>query len=189
MRAPASAPARTPWSPRWTSWPWPSASTRWSYVSATTWLSTPTRDARSPAATWWRACARARSGSAGRPGPVTPVPSRRALADRVGRGRVELPGPARPSSATATARPDGSFLVRINATDIGTGARTAMWQVAADALGVPPERVEIRIGDSALPAAAVAGGSMGTASWSWRSCAPASRCAEKCARACRRTAR
>ncbi|MBM7488858.1 xanthine dehydrogenase YagR molybdenum-binding subunit [Micromonospora luteifusca] len=77
------------------------------------------------------------------------------------------PARARPSSATATARPDGSFLVRINATDIGTGARTAMWQVAADALGVPPERVEIRIGDSDLPTAPVAGGSMGTASWSW----------------------
>ncbi|GAB3934079.1 xanthine dehydrogenase family protein molybdopterin-binding subunit [Micromonospora vulcania] len=77
------------------------------------------------------------------------------------------PARARPSSATATARPDGGFLVRIDATDIGTGARTAMWQVAADALGVPPERVEIRIGDSDLPDAPLAGGSMGTASWSW----------------------
>ncbi|MEU4553860.1 xanthine dehydrogenase family protein molybdopterin-binding subunit [Micromonospora violae] len=77
------------------------------------------------------------------------------------------PARSRPSAATATARPDGSFLVRVNATDIGTGARTAMWQVAADALGVPPERVEIRIGDSALPTAPVAGGSMGTSSWSW----------------------
>ncbi|MEU1677693.1 xanthine dehydrogenase family protein molybdopterin-binding subunit [Micromonospora zamorensis] len=77
------------------------------------------------------------------------------------------PARARPSSARATARPDGSFLVQINATDIGTGARTAIWQVAADALGAPPERVEIQIGDTALPAAPVAGGSMGTASWSW----------------------
>ncbi|WP_406070058.1 xanthine dehydrogenase family protein molybdopterin-binding subunit [Micromonospora sp. NBC_01638] len=77
------------------------------------------------------------------------------------------PARARPSSATATARPDGGFLVQVNATDIGTGARTAMWQVAADALGVPPDRVEIRIGDSDLPTAPVAGGSMGTASWSW----------------------
>ncbi|MGC4798008.1 xanthine dehydrogenase family protein molybdopterin-binding subunit [Micromonospora saelicesensis] len=77
------------------------------------------------------------------------------------------PARARPSSARATARPDGSFLVQINATDIGTGARTAIWQVAADALGVPPERVEIHIGDTTLPTAPVAGGSMGTASWSW----------------------
>ncbi|MFF5180060.1 xanthine dehydrogenase family protein molybdopterin-binding subunit [Micromonospora sp. NPDC000316] len=77
------------------------------------------------------------------------------------------PARSRPSSAAATARPDGSFLVRVNATDIGTGARTALWQVAADALGVPPERVDIRIGDSDLPTAPVAGGSMGTSSWSW----------------------
>ncbi|RAN94912.1 Xanthine dehydrogenase [Micromonospora saelicesensis] len=77
------------------------------------------------------------------------------------------PARARPSSARATARPDGSFLVQINATDIGTGARTAIWQVAADALGVPPEGVEIHIGDTTLPTAPVAGGSMGTASWSW----------------------
>ncbi|MEU5903508.1 xanthine dehydrogenase family protein molybdopterin-binding subunit [Micromonospora sp. NPDC047467] len=77
------------------------------------------------------------------------------------------PARTRPSSAAATARPDGRFLVRVNATDIGTGARTALWQVAADALGVPPERVDIRIGDSDLPTAPLAGGSMGTASWSW----------------------
>ncbi|MGC4878347.1 xanthine dehydrogenase family protein molybdopterin-binding subunit [Micromonospora sp. DT43] len=77
------------------------------------------------------------------------------------------PARARPSSASVTARPDGSFLARIDATDIGTGARTALWQVAADALGVPPERVEIRIGDTDLPVAPLAGGSMGTASWSW----------------------
>ncbi|MEU4335878.1 xanthine dehydrogenase family protein molybdopterin-binding subunit [Micromonospora lupini] len=77
------------------------------------------------------------------------------------------PARARPSSAAVTARPDGSFLARIDATDIGTGARTALWQVAADALGVPPERVEIRIGDTDLPVAPLAGGSMGTASWSW----------------------
>ncbi|MGQ5261492.1 xanthine dehydrogenase family protein molybdopterin-binding subunit [Micromonospora sp. ZYX-F-536] len=77
------------------------------------------------------------------------------------------PARARAAAAAATARSDGGFLVRINATDIGTGARTALWQVAADALAVPPERVEIRIGDSDLPPAGVAGGSMGTASWSW----------------------
>ena len=41
------------------------------------------------------------------------------------------------------------------------------WQVAADALGVPGRAVDVRIGDSALPPAMIAGGSMGTASWSW----------------------
>ncbi|MCW3839990.1 xanthine dehydrogenase family protein molybdopterin-binding subunit [Micromonospora yasonensis] len=77
------------------------------------------------------------------------------------------PARARAAAAAATAAPDGTFEVRINATDIGTGARTALWQVAADALAVPADRVTIRVGDSDLPAAGVAGGSMGTASWSW----------------------
>ncbi|MBF9132022.1 xanthine dehydrogenase family protein molybdopterin-binding subunit [Plantactinospora sp. S1510] len=70
-------------------------------------------------------------------------------------------------SARAEARPDGTYQVGINATDIGTGARTALWQVATEALGVPGDRVRISIGDSDLPPAYVAGGSTGTAGWSW----------------------
>ncbi|MER7479280.1 xanthine dehydrogenase family protein molybdopterin-binding subunit [Streptomyces sp. NPDC126510] len=72
-----------------------------------------------------------------------------------------------PSAATAHARPDGTFLVRINATDIGTGARTVLAQVGADALGVPLERVGIEVGSTELPPASLAGGSSGTASWGW----------------------
>ncbi|GGV40626.1 oxidoreductase [Streptomyces griseoflavus] len=72
-----------------------------------------------------------------------------------------------PSRAEARALPDGSFVVRVNATDIGTGARTVLAQVAADALGVPLERVRSEIGDSDLPSAPLAGGSSGTASWGW----------------------
>ncbi|MFJ8582052.1 xanthine dehydrogenase family protein molybdopterin-binding subunit [Micromonospora sp. NPDC093277] len=80
---------------------------------------------------------------------------------------ASYPARSRAAAAAATAAPNGTFEVRINATDIGTGARTALWQVAVDALAVPADLVAIRIGDSALPAAGVAGGSMGTASWSW----------------------
>ncbi|MET9887781.1 xanthine dehydrogenase family protein molybdopterin-binding subunit [Streptomyces sp. NPDC006430] len=72
-----------------------------------------------------------------------------------------------PSTARAHARPDGSHLVEINATDIGTGARTVLGQVAADALGVPPAAVEVVIGHTDLPRASLAGGSCGTASWGW----------------------
>ncbi|MEV7126957.1 xanthine dehydrogenase family protein molybdopterin-binding subunit [Streptomyces sp. NPDC093260] len=72
-----------------------------------------------------------------------------------------------PSTAQARALPDGTFEVRVNATDIGTGARTVLAQVAADALGVPLERVRIEVGNSDLPAASLAGGSSGTASWGW----------------------
>lgn len=72
-----------------------------------------------------------------------------------------------PSTAVARALPDGTFSVRINATDIGTGARTVLAQVAADALGVPLDRVGTEIGSSDLPSAPLAGGSSGTASWGW----------------------
>ncbi|HYH88810.1 MAG TPA: xanthine dehydrogenase family protein molybdopterin-binding subunit, partial [Solirubrobacteraceae bacterium] len=70
-----------------------------------------------------------------------------------------------PSKATARLDDDGDFTVQIAATDIGTGARTVLTQIAADALGVGPERVRMEIGDSDFGQAAIAGGSMGTASW------------------------
>lgn len=72
-----------------------------------------------------------------------------------------------PSTARAHARPDGRYLVEINATDIGTGARTVLAQVAADALRVPLDSVSVAIGHTGLPAASLAGGSSGTASWGW----------------------
>ncbi|MFI2223258.1 xanthine dehydrogenase family protein molybdopterin-binding subunit [Streptomyces fradiae] len=72
-----------------------------------------------------------------------------------------------PSAASATAHPDGTFTVRVNATDIGTGARTVLAQVAAAALAVPLEAVRIEIGSTRLPRAPLAGGSSGTASWGW----------------------
>jgi xanthine dehydrogenase YagR molybdenum-binding subunit len=59
---------------------------------------------------------------------------------------------------------DDVYAVRIGAADIGTGNRTVLTQVAADALRVPVERVRVEIGDSALPAASVEGGSSGLAS-------------------------
>ncbi len=71
--------------------------------------------------------------------------------------------------ATALVQVDraGRYQVRIDATDIGTGAWTVLTQIAADALEVPLERVHLEIGDSSLPKAFVAGGSTGTASWGW----------------------
>ncbi|WP_433556116.1 xanthine dehydrogenase family protein molybdopterin-binding subunit [Pseudonocardia xinjiangensis] len=72
-----------------------------------------------------------------------------------------------PSTASVRAEPDGSFVVRIAAVDIGTGARTSLLQIAADALGVGRERVIVELGHSRLPSAPFAGGSWGTASWGW----------------------
>ncbi|MFG2650703.1 xanthine dehydrogenase family protein molybdopterin-binding subunit [Streptomyces sp. NPDC048436] len=77
------------------------------------------------------------------------------------------PVTAMPSRASAHAYPDGSYVVRVNATDIGTGARTVLAQVAADALGVPAASVRAEVGNSDLPDASLAGGSSGTASWGW----------------------
>lgn len=99
----------------------------------------------------------------------------------VGTGVAASTYPAYASPATARAVVDaaGSFVVSVNATDIGTGARTALLQLAAEALGVPVERVRVQIGDTDLPQAGVAGGSMGTASWGWavtKACTELRRC-------------
>jgi xanthine dehydrogenase YagR molybdenum-binding subunit len=75
------------------------------------------------------------------------------------------PARRRPSQALARAEPDGSYVIRIGAVDIGTGSRTALTQIAADVLGVAAGRVRVELGDTSFPAASPAGGSMGTASW------------------------
>ncbi|MET7698254.1 xanthine dehydrogenase family protein molybdopterin-binding subunit [Streptomyces sp. NPDC005485] len=84
-----------------------------------------------------------------------------------GTAAASFPAGAAPSTAAVTAEADGTFTVRINATDIGTGARTALTLIAADALEVPTDRVRVHIGDSDLGMAFIAGGSMGTRSWAW----------------------
>jgi xanthine dehydrogenase YagR molybdenum-binding subunit len=48
--------------------------------------------------------------------------------------------------------------------DIGTGTYTVMAQVAGSVLGLPLERMRVKLGDSDLPAAPVEGGSWGAAS-------------------------
>ncbi|MEU6476999.1 xanthine dehydrogenase family protein molybdopterin-binding subunit [Streptomyces sp. NPDC047017] len=88
---------------------------------------------------------------------------------------------AAPSTATVTAEADGTFTVRIAAADIGTGARTALGLVAADALRTTPDRVRVRIGDSDFGPAMIAGGSMGTRSWSWAVTAAAGELRERLA--------
>ncbi|MEA2124651.1 MAG: xanthine dehydrogenase YagR molybdenum-binding subunit, partial [Solirubrobacteraceae bacterium] len=70
-----------------------------------------------------------------------------------------------PGWAHAQRESDGSVTVRIAAADIGTGARTALTQIAADASGLTFDLVRVELGSSDFPRAGVAGGSMGTASW------------------------
>jgi xanthine dehydrogenase YagR molybdenum-binding subunit len=56
-----------------------------------------------------------------------------------------------PGKARVTLNGDGSALVEAAAHDIGTGTYTVMAQVAADALGLAPDRVAVRLGDTRLP--------------------------------------
>ncbi|MFD3563113.1 xanthine dehydrogenase family protein molybdopterin-binding subunit [Streptomyces sp. NPDC058686] len=84
-----------------------------------------------------------------------------------GTAAATYPSGVAPSTAAVTAEADGTYTVRITAADVGTGARTALTLIAADALEVPPERVRVRIADSDFGPAWVAGGSMGTRSWAW----------------------
>ena len=74
------------------------------------------------------------------------------------------PARRRPSTATADVTDDG-YEIQIAAADIGTGARTALRDIAASVLGEEPARVRVVLGSSTLPDAPLAGGSMGTASW------------------------
>jgi xanthine dehydrogenase YagR molybdenum-binding subunit len=71
----------------------------------------------------------------------------------------------RPSQSLVRVDRHGRYDVLIDASDIGTGTWTALTQIAADALDVPVEQVHLQIGDSALPKAPGAGGSMGITSW------------------------
>ncbi|MDI6630090.1 MAG: xanthine dehydrogenase family protein molybdopterin-binding subunit [Rhodococcus sp. (in: high G+C Gram-positive bacteria)] len=72
-----------------------------------------------------------------------------------------------PSTASARVESDGTITVSVAASDIGTGARTVLRQIAADALEVDADSVTVELGDSALPTAPGAGGSSGTSSWGW----------------------
>ncbi|BBX67017.1 xanthine dehydrogenase family protein molybdopterin-binding subunit [Mycolicibacterium psychrotolerans] len=74
---------------------------------------------------------------------------------------MQMPG----NTARVTYDREGHYLVEIGAADIGTGTWTTLTQIAADALDCDVDAVELRIGDSALPDASVAGGSSGINSW------------------------
>lgn len=84
----------------------------------------------------------------------------------VGWGVATATYPANQQGASAVARllRDGSVVVQAGSQDIGTGTYTIMAQIAADALGIPVDRVRFELGDTALPETPVSGGSMTAAS-------------------------
>jgi xanthine dehydrogenase YagR molybdenum-binding subunit len=74
---------------------------------------------------------------------------------------MTMPG----NAARVRALGEGRYDVAIGSVDIGTGARTVLTQIAADALGVETGAIDLHLADTRLPPASVAGGSSGTASW------------------------
>jgi xanthine dehydrogenase YagR molybdenum-binding subunit len=55
----------------------------------------------------------------------------------------------------------GRITVETDMTDIGTGSYTIIAQTAAEMMGVPLERVSVRLGDSAFPVSSGSGGQFG----------------------------
>jgi xanthine dehydrogenase YagR molybdenum-binding subunit len=63
------------------------------------------------------------------------------------------------SDCDLTIHPDGHVEIKMATQDLGTGARTIIIIVAADALGIPMDNVKLLIGDSRYPVSGASGGS------------------------------
>ncbi|UFN51560.1 xanthine dehydrogenase family protein molybdopterin-binding subunit (plasmid) [Roseomonas sp. OT10] len=68
-----------------------------------------------------------------------------------------------PSGARVRLGRDGLVTVETDMTDIGTGSYTIIAQTAAEMMGVPTDRVVVKLGDSAFPVSAGSGGQFGAA--------------------------
>ena len=84
----------------------------------------------------------------------------------VGYGMATATYPANRSSSTAKAilLANGSAEIECCTQDIGTGTYTVMTQIAADALGLPVDKIKMKLGDSNYPKGANSGGSQVSAS-------------------------
>jgi len=69
-----------------------------------------------------------------------------------------------PTSARAVLAPNGTLEIGCATADIGTGTYTILTQIGAEMLGLPIDKVTVKIGDSDLPVAPVEGGSWTAAS-------------------------
>lgn len=69
-----------------------------------------------------------------------------------------------PASVKITLKADGTANVQSATADIGPGTYTVITIIAAEFLGIAPEKVKFELGDSDLPNAPVQGGSFTTAS-------------------------
>ncbi len=85
---------------------------------------------------------------------------------RIGYGMATAIYGANRSASQAVVRilPNGRGFVGAATQDLGTGTYTIMAQTAADALGLDPTLIDVKLGDSTLPKAPVSGGSQTAAS-------------------------
>ena len=68
-------------------------------------------------------------------------------------------GADRRTQGDAQISPDGSIEFRLGVQDIGTGTRTVIAVVAAELLGLKPEQITVRVGDTNFPYGPGSGGS------------------------------
>jgi xanthine dehydrogenase YagR molybdenum-binding subunit len=68
------------------------------------------------------------------------------------------------SEARVRLTPEGRAIVETDMTDIGTGTYTILAQIAGEALGLPVDHVDVKLGDSDDPTGSGSGGSFGAAS-------------------------
>src|SRR5438105_3201812 len=68
------------------------------------------------------------------------------------------------AEASVELRDDGTARVACATQDIGTGTYTNLAQLASDRTGVPLGKIEVALGDTALPPGPISGGSMATSS-------------------------
>jgi xanthine dehydrogenase YagR molybdenum-binding subunit len=65
------------------------------------------------------------------------------------------------SAARVRLESDGTVIVETDMTDIGTGSYTIIGQTAAEMMGVPLQKVVVRLGDSSFPVSSGSGGQWG----------------------------
>lgn len=84
----------------------------------------------------------------------------------IGWGMATETYPARglPAAALVRFQPDGRVLVATGSQEIGNGIYTLITQVAAETLGVSPNIIDAKVGDTTLPKAPISAGSMSTVS-------------------------
>lgn len=68
------------------------------------------------------------------------------------------------AEARVRLNPDGTAEVETDMTDIGTGTYAVLTQIASEMLGLAPDRVSVRLGDTDFPHASGSGGSFGASS-------------------------